>query len=199
LLLAIALAVIAGLQPAYSIMAPERLNLRYVESEGKAWWLADPVMHLPDSLSASAEFPLTPQRLLEMGYVAPAGRARNPAPAASVSRSGDTVSLDLKTQGDGVMLIVPAEAKLRAVTIGGVTAPASGQRMSIVCGTPDCASARLVLRLGSSVPVNFMLLAYRAGLPPEGAKLMKARPPEAVPSQGGDRTVLAAKIAIPAR
>jgi hypothetical protein len=44
-----------------------------------------------------------------------------------------------------------------------------------------------------------MLLAYRAGLPPEGAKLMKARPPEAVPSQGGDRTVLAAKIAIPAR
>jgi hypothetical protein len=199
LLLAIALAVAAGLQPAYSIMAPERLNLRYVESEGKAWWLADPVTHLPDSLRASAKFSLTPQSLPEMGYVAPAGSARHAAPAASVSRNGDTVSLELKTQGDRVMLIVPAEAKLRAVTIGGVTTPAYGQRMSIVCGTPDCAGAHLVLRLGSSVPVNFTLLAYRAGLPPEGAKLMKARPPEAVPSQGGDRTVLAAKIAIPAR
>jgi hypothetical protein len=85
------------------------------------------------------------------------------------------------------------------VTIGGVTTPASGQRMSIVCGTPDCGSAHLVLHLGSSRQVDIMLLAYRAGLPPDGAKLLKARPPEAVPSQGGDRTILAAKIAIPAR
>jgi hypothetical protein len=199
LVLAIGLAVTAGLQPAYSIVAPERLNLRYVESEGKAWWLADPVARLPDSLRASANFSATPRRLLEMAYVAPAGPVRYPAPTATVSRDGDTVSLDLKAQGDGAMLVVPAEAKLRAVTIGGITTRTSGQRISIVCGTPDCGSAHLVLQLGSSRPVDIMLLAYRAGLPPDGAKLLKARPPEAVPSQGGDRTILAAKIAIPAR
>jgi hypothetical protein len=198
LVLAVGLAVTAGLQPAYSIAAPERLNLRYVESEGKAWWLADPVARLPGSLRASANFSATPRRMLEMAYIAPAGPVRYPAPTATISRDGDTVSLNLKAQGDGAMLIVPAEAKLRAVTIGGVTTPASGQRISIVCGTPDCGSAHLVLQLGSSRPVDIMLLAYRAGLPPDGVKLLKARPPEAVPSQGGDRTILAARIAIPA-
>jgi hypothetical protein len=199
LVTAVVLAVIAGLQPPYSPTSPERLNLRYVEREGKAWWLADPVTQLPRSLRAAADFSATPQRLVETGYVAPAGPARHTAPTATVSRSGDTVSLALNAQGDRVMLIVPAEAKLRAVSIGGVTTPASGQRMSVVCGTPDCATAQIVLHLGSSEPVDIALLAIRAGLPPEGAKLLNARPPEAVSSQAGDRTMLAAKITIPAR
>jgi hypothetical protein len=199
LVLAIALAVTAGLQPAYSIAAPERLNLGYVEEDGNAWWLADPVTHLPVSLRRRVNFSATPQRRVEMGYVAPAGPARHLAPTASVSRSGDDVFLDLKAQGDSVTLVVPAKAKLQAVTIGGITTPASGQRVSLVCGTPDCATAHVGLRLGSSGPVTLLLLAYSVGLPPEGAKLVKARPPEAVPSQEGDRTILAASIAIPRR
>ena len=60
--------------------------------------------------------------------------------------------------------------------------------------SPDCATAHVVLQLGSSGPVNLVLVTYRSGLPPEGAKLLKARPPQAVPSQGGDRIILAAKI-----
>jgi hypothetical protein len=199
LLLALTLAVVAGLQPAYGNLVPERLNLRYVEREGKAWWLADPVTRLPQSLRAAANFSATPQRLLEWGYIAPAGAARHPGPAASVSRSGDIVSLDLKAQGDGVALLVPEEARLRAITIGGVTTPVSGRRISIFCGTPDCATAQVRLTMGSSAPVNLTLVAARAGLPPDGTKLLKARPAEAVPSQAGDRTLLVAKIAIPAR
>jgi hypothetical protein len=199
LALAIGLSVAAGLQPAYSRFAPERLNLRYIENEGKAWWLAGTIAHLPDSLRAAANFSAAPRRVVEMGYVAPAGPARYAVPAASVSRDGDTVVLDLKTEGEGVALMVPAEAKLRSAHIGGVTMPGFEQRMSVVCGTSDCATARIVLNLASSKPVDLMLLAYRAGLPPDGAKLLAARPPEAVPSQGGDRTILAAKIAIPAR
>ena len=199
LILAFGLAVAAGLQPAYSRFAPERLNLRYIESEGKAWWLAGTVAHLPDSLRAAANFSATPRRVIEMGYVAPAGPARHAVPAASVSRDGDTVTLDLKTEGEGVALMVPAEAKLRSAHIGGVTMPGYEQRMSVVCGTQDCASARIILNLASSKPVTLQLLAYSAGLPPDGAKLLRARPPEAVPSQGGDRTIWAAKIAIPAR
>jgi hypothetical protein len=199
LILAIGLAVTAGLQPAYSSAAPERLNLRYIESDGKAWWLAGTTAHLPDGLRAAADFSAAPRQVVEMGYTAPAGPARYAPPSASVSRDGDAVTLDLKTQGDGVTLMVPAEAKLRAVTIGDVTMPAYGQRISIVCGTPDCAASRIVLHLGSSKPVALELLAYRAGLPPDGAKLLRARPPEAVASNGGDRTILAAKIAIPGR
>jgi hypothetical protein len=199
LVLAIGLAVTAGLRPAFSSSAPERLNLRYIEREGKAWWLAGTTAHLPDSLRAAADFSAMPRRVVEMGYVAAAGPARYAPPGASVSRDGDTVTLDLKTQGDGVTLMVPAEAKLRSAQIGGVTVPAFGRRISLVCGTPDCAATRMILNLASSKPVSLELLSYRAGLPPDGAKLLKARPPEAVPSQGGDRTVLAAKIAIPAR
>lgn len=199
LVLAIALAVTAGLQPAYSADAPQRLNLGYVEMNGRASWLADPVPRLPESLRAAANFSAQPQRMLEMFYVAPAGPSRYPAPTAVVTREGDTVTLDLKTSGDAVMLMVPAEAKLQSLTIAGVTTLASQDRVTIFCSTPDCATARMTLRLASSEPVSLQLLAQRRGLPPNGEKLLKARPPEAVPSRAGDRTILAANIAIPGR
>ena len=199
LVLAIALAVTAGLQPAYSADAPQRLNLGYIEMDGRASWLADPVPRLPESLRAAVNFSAEPQQMLEMFYVAPAGASRYPAPTAVVTREGDTVTLDLKTSGDAVMLMVPAKAKLQSMTIAGVTTHASGDRITILCGTPDCATARMTLRLASSEPVNVQLLAQRRGLPPEGAKLLKARPPQAVPSRAGDRTILAASIAIPGR
>ena len=138
-------------------------------------------------------------RMVEAGYVAPAGPARYAPPLASVSRDGDTVTLDLKAQGDGVALMVPAEAKLRSVRIGDVTWPASGRRISVVCGTPDCATTRIILQLGSPKPASLLLSAYHAGLPPDGVKLLKARPPQAMPYQGGDRSMITAKIEIPAR
>lgn len=197
LLVSLVLAVAAGLQPAYSANAPQRLNLRYVEMDGKASWLADPVARLPQSLRAAANFSATPERRIESGYAAPAGAARYPQPEAAIAREGETVTLDLKTQSEAVMLVVPPEAALRAVTVNGVTAAADGARTTILCTTPDCAQARMVLELGSSRPVELLLLANHRGLPPQGATLLRARPPEAVPSQTGDRTVLAARIKVP--
>src|SRR6185295_6237026 len=102
-------------------------------------------------------------------------------------------------EGHGVVVDVPAEARLRAATVGGVTIAEDEKRTSIICGTPDCGSVRMILRLASSRPLTLDLRAYRSGLPPQAAKLLAARGDSAVPSQGGDRTVLAAKIAIPAR
>ncbi len=57
----------------------------------------------------------------------------------------------------------------------------------------------MVPKFGSSRPVELLLLANKRGRPPHGAELLKARPPEAVPSHAGDGTVLAARIAIPGR
>ncbi len=199
LLAALGLAVVAGLQPAYSAAAPERLNLHYVEMDGKAGWLADPVPRLPAGLRAAANFSAQPQRFAQMGYVASAGAARNPAPIAAVSRDGDTVILALNAAADVIVLDVPEEAKLQSLSIDGVTTPVSEKRIAIICATPDCAQAHMTLRLGSSQPVDLLLMAERRGLPPAGAKLLQARPAEAVPSQTGDTTILAAKIAIPAR
>jgi hypothetical protein len=199
LVLAVVLAAVAGMQPAYSSTAPERLNLSYVEREGKAWWLADPVPRLPQALRDAADFSAQPKRLLQWAYVAPAGPAHHPAPRATVSRKGDTVVLDLATEGEGIGLRVPAKAKLRAVTIGEVITPVAGGALSITCGTPDCANKQIALKLDSSEPLELTLYAYRHGLPPEGAKLLKARPSWAVPERGGDITAWAAKVAIPAR
>jgi hypothetical protein len=199
LVVAVVLAAVAGMQPAFSSTAPQRLNLAYVEREGKAWWLADSVPRLPQALRAAAEFSAQPKRLLQLAYVAPAGSARQPAPQATVTRTGDTVTLVLKTQGEGVGLLIPAKAKLRVVTIGEVTTPVAEGPLSITCGTPDCANAQIALRLDSSEPLDLTLYAYAHGLPPEGAKLFKARPSWAVPDRGGDRSVWMTKIAVPAR
>jgi hypothetical protein len=199
--LALVLAVAAGLQPAFSNAAPEQLNLRYVEGDGKAWWVADPVPRLPKALRAAAEFSARPQRVLGVtsGYAAPAGAARYPAPTATVARSGDTVTLDLAVEGDGISLVVPAKAKLRAATVGGITTLGLQGPLVITCATPDCAKTRIALQLGSSEPFEVTLIALRHGLPPEGAKLLKARPTWAVPSYGGDRTASVAKFGVPAR
>jgi hypothetical protein len=199
LMVAVVLAAVAGMQPAYSDIAPERLNLGYVEREGKAWWLADPVPRLPAGLRAAADFSHAPKRLLQMAYVAPAGPARHPAPHATVTRNGDNVVLDLKADGEGIGLLIPAKARLGAVTIGGVTTSAAQGALAISCSTPDCANGQIALKLASSEPLELTLYAYAHGLPPEGAKLLKARPSWAVQDRGGDRTAWVSKIAIPAR
>jgi hypothetical protein len=199
LLLAVGLAVTAGLQPAFSIASPQRLNIRYVEQDGKASWLADPVEKLPTDLRAAADFSVTPQRLVEYGYVAPAGTAQFPPPTATVSRNGAEVALEFNAPGDAIGLQVPKEAQMQSLTWNGVTVPAPPRQLLIRCGTPDCGHAHMVLRLASHAPLTLTLLSYRAGLPPEGARLLKARPATAQPSQTGDVTVLAAKIAVPGR
>ena len=199
LVLALVLAVVAGLEPAFSDRAPERLNLRYVEEDGKAWWLADPVVRLPQALKATAHFSDRPEQRIQFGYAAPAGAAQFPAPSAAVSRSGDTVTLNLNAAGDGVVLVVPKDAGLKAVKLGGVTTQAYGRRVAIACATPDCGSAQVVLELSSAAPVKLSLFAHHRGLPAQGAALLKARPSWAVPSQSGDATLLASTVTVPAR
>lgn len=199
LVLALGFAVFAGLQPAYSVASPLRLNIRYVEQDGKASWLADPVEKLPADLRAAADFSATPVRLAGRGYVAPAGTTRFPPPAATVSRNGHDVTIDINAPGDAVGLLVPKEAQMQSLTLGGITVPAPPRQLLVRCGSPDCGHARMVLRLASATPFTLTLRSYRRGLPPEGAKLLKARPATAQPSQMGDTTVLAAKIAVPGR
>ena len=195
---ALVLAAAAGLTPAYNGTAPQRLNLRYVERDGKAWWVADPVQRLPDALRGAAQFSDTVQRQPATGYVAELGAARFPAPSARVTRHGNDVTLDLNAPGDGVNLLLPRLAGLNSVTIGGVEAAAEGQVESITCATPDCGQMQMILHLGSQAPFEILLRSLRHGLPPQGAALVKARSPDAVPSQAGDTTVLIAKISVPA-
>jgi hypothetical protein len=199
LLAALGLAVVAGFQPAFSETAPERLNLRYIELDGKAWWQADPVPRLPEALRAAAHFSPTPQWLLQRGYLAPGARAQFPAPSAMARRDGDEVTLNLNAAGDGMALVVPQEAGLKSITIGDMTVPADGRQLLITCATPDCGSARVILNLSSAGPVVLTLIAQRRGLPPEETGLAKARGATAVPSQVGDEILLGARVTVPGR
>ncbi len=199
LLLAIGLAVTAGLQPAFSEAAPQRLNLRYAEKDGKAFWMADPVERLPPALRAVARFSTNPEMLVERAYIAPAGQARLTAPRATVSRDGHRVTLALEAPGDGVLLMAPPEAGLRRVSVNDVTVVVPRGPVMVMCGTPDCGRARMTLEVDARGPLSLTLASLSRGLPPEGAALIKARGNLAVPSQTGDRTLRVATIRVPAR
>ena len=196
--LALFFAVVAGFAPAYNVAQPERLNLRYVEKDGNAWWLADPVARLPASLRAAAEFSDKPQ-LVEVatGYSALAGGAQLNAPYAGVSRKDNIITLEAygSKLADGMALIVPSG--LASVTIGGQRMAAPPGRVTINCATRDCANMRMVLEFNGPVPANVLLVEQRYGLPPRADFLKRARPDWAVPSRMGDMTSLAEEIRVP--
>lgn len=196
---AISFAVAAGLQAPFSADAPQRLNFRYVEQDGKAWWMADAVAHLPTALRAAAPFSAQPERHFVRGYAAAAGAARLPAPSAIATRAGDAVTLQLQAPGDGAAVEVPKTAGLKSITFDGITVPAPRGDVFVSCVTPDCGNTRIGLTLASPDAVSLTLIARRNGLPPGGEKLVKARPAEAVPSQEGDVTLVTAKVAVPKR
>ena len=199
LLIAVCATAVAGFQPSYSADQPERLNLRYVEKDGQAWWLADPVSQLPPSLRSAAAFSMTPQVVAAWnGYAAPGGIVQLPMPSASVTRDGNSVGLDLHGSADasGMALIVPAG--LKSVTVSGVKVRAPEGRVTINCATPDCASVNMVLEFAGAPPKSLLLAEQRYGLPANAAFLLKARPDWAVPSGQGDVSVLAEDVAIPA-
>jgi hypothetical protein len=201
LLVAVGGAVTAGLQPAFSATAPERLNLRYVEQDGKSWWLADPVGNLPSAMRAAAAFSKDPLVLAAWrGYVAPAGIVQLPSPTANVSRDGAGVTLDLhgSKDADGMLLMVPAG--LRSVTVNGAQVSdisGGGDRSLINCAGATCATAHVVMIFSGPVAKSVLVAETRYGLPADAAFLLKARPDWAVPSGPGDMSFAAADVAIP--
>lgn len=198
LLLALVFAVVAGFLPAYSATSPQRLNIRYVQNGGHAWWVADAVPRLPDALRAAGGFSDKPQTVGVTGYAAPAGPPRLPLPTARVSRVGDSVMLDVSTQGDGFEIRVPREAGLAAVAVNGVAAtPPQTGPITITCA--GCRDAHLALTLTADQTTALQLTALWRGLPPGGAKLQRARPDWAVPSQDGDVSLAMTNVAVPAR
>ncbi|HVZ28521.1 MAG TPA: M20/M25/M40 family metallo-hydrolase [Rhizomicrobium sp.] len=197
-LFALATAVAAGFLPAYSPDKPERLNLRYVEKDGNAWVLADPVIRLPQSLRATADFSEKPE-LVEVarGYSALAGASQFPAPYAGVSRRGNTVTLELygARTADGMSLIVPGG--LRSVTVAGLKMPAPPGQVILTCATPDCARAPVALEFSGSVPGRILLVEQHYGLPAKLDAIERARPSWAKPSQMGDMTAIAEDLMVP--
>ncbi|MGH6829074.1 MAG: hypothetical protein ACREFW_09215, partial [Rhizomicrobium sp.] len=193
LALALVLAVIAGFLPPFSAASPARLNLHYVEENGRAVWAADPVVHLPESLRRAGHFAgIARIPLLGRAYVADAGRAQIALPDAAVEREGDrvTVTLHGSMQATGMMLVSSAPFTIDAV--GGRPFEGLPHVTRLLCDTPDCARATIALK--QKTIGSFEVIEVRRGLPVTGNVLLSARPADAVPSGAGDQTWLVRQI-----
>lgn len=213
--IAIATAIAAGFQPAYSESAPQRLNLNYIvdNATGDATWAADAAAPLPPALRAAAKFSQEPEQPYSSSwrkaYLAPAERAAVRMPGAAVlanAREGHarTVTLGLNGSPDAAMmtLVLPGAAKLRRIVIGqkAVEVPdawAEEDFVTIACMSRDCATMPVTLDMADNGPLSLTIIERRAGLPGFGAKLAQARGKTAVPSQFGDGIMLLTPVTVP--
>ena len=200
-LLSLAFVCVAGFLPAFSAAAPQRLNLRYVERAGRAMWLADPVAHLPEALRAAGHFSrrIGPVPPVGRGYVGLAGAAQFPEPVANASREGHSMVLALhgSRDADGMMLTSAPSGRFILKSIDGRHFDGLPPVSRFACETPDCANVTITLD-GATIDA-FNLVEMRHGLPMRGMGLMLARPDDAVPSGGGDQTLLIRRIATSGR
>lgn len=199
---AVAAAAASGLMPPFSAAAPQRLNLTYVEDHvrSRALWAADASAPLPQALRAAANFSATPEQATPINffpvYVAPAVKLHLPAPTAKLDK-GHELTLTGSKEAAQMFVIIPKKAGLRAVEIGNWTfalKPGSSDDTIIACLTPDCRDLSLKLTTRAAKPFDILFGERRFGLPPEGEKLIAARPKEAVPSQMGDGSVILSKL-----
>jgi hypothetical protein len=200
-MLSVTFAIVAGFLPAFSVAAPQRLNLRYVESAGHAIWLADPVTHLPKALGDAGHFSrrIEPVPPLWRGYIGPAGPAQLPEPGATFIRQGHGITLTLhgSRDADGMMLVSAPSVRFTLKSINGRPFAGLPPVSRFACDTSDCADAAIGLDAMDGDAID--LVEMRHGLPMKGVGLMLARPDDAVPSGAGDQTLLIKRISIPVR
>jgi hypothetical protein len=209
LVVAVALSVAGALRPAYTAIMPQRLSIQYIEDNvrHRTLWAADANAPLPPSLKDAAAFSSEPEKpapfAFQKSYVATAGTPRLAPPTASVStvKTGDGEKITLMLHGSAdanqMILAIPRDASVKEIEILGKHFEVPKEWASsplgdniVGCFTPDCASATVELTLASAKPVKLQLAEVRYGLPKDAAKLIAARPANAIPSQNGDTTVL---------
>jgi hypothetical protein len=188
--LAAAVAVVAGLVPAYSADAPQRLNLQYVERDGHAVWLADPVPVLPKGLAAY--FPSAPGN---NGYVAAAGPAHLPPPTARMVAG--KLEITGSAAADAFILAVPKAAGLSAIKVGGKTYPPAATIILSAAPCPGRPCRMAEIALTTARPFTLTLTEQRRGLPRAGRVLLRARGEAAVPSRAGDRMEIITEVRLP--
>jgi hypothetical protein len=211
---ALAAAIVAGLQPAYSVIAPQRLAINFVDDHvaGKALWAIDTQGLLPKPVRDAVPFSDKPERASPLSfrpsYVAPAGATRFVAPTAAVSNAsqgaGRRVTLALRgsEQANQMLVVVPKAAGLTKAMIDGKTFVPAKETLNpwgtiIACVTIDCRHKTVVLEFDSRRAVDVIIGEQRFSLPPDGARLQQARPDNAVTSQSGDTTIVFGKVSVP--
>lgn len=216
---AIVLAVVAGLQPAYSKLSPQRVNIVYLENgKGPAHFLADTswkgvgLEPIPASLMRAGPFKPDPDALQGLlpnnTYAAPGGDPLYPLPAAHVlsdKSEGGARHVEIAIAGssdaNGMIVSIPKDVKLATLDLRGQHYEPGDNTgtVRIICWTPDCRDLHLSMVLGETGKVVVRFAEVRYGLPPSGKRLQAARPDTAMASQSGDETILENTVELPAR
>ncbi len=211
--LAIVVAVVAGTQPAFSAVAPQRLNIVLVDDHiaNKSLWVAQTQAPLPQAVRAMASFSAKPEMAYALAfgptYAAPAGVTRYAPPSATIDNKPDgnsrriVLSLHGSDDAHEMLLAVPKDAALNWVEIGGQRftpdkGSVSDRGTIIACVSADCRSQTITLDLASRKPLKLILAEERFGLPPDGQKIADARPGVAIASQSGDTVLVFKNVTI---
>src|SRR3569832_178895 len=206
-------AVVAGLQPAYSTIAPQRLNINLVDDHvtGKASWGLETGAPIPASFRAVLPFSDKPEQVTPLArqgmYVAPAGATRFDAPSADavVVPQGQcrivSLAIHASDRANRVVVVVPKSASLAKIEFRGQIFTPSATSLNpagtiIACVTDDCRTMKLKLTFSTAAKVDLTLGEQTYGLPPDGTKLVEARPATTIPSQSGDTTIVFGKLTL---
>ena len=213
--LALVLAIVAGLQPAYSAIAPQRLNLTFVDDHvaNQGRWTIETSAPVPKGLRDVMPFSDKPEEVSPVAYqrafTGPGGPTRFAAPTADVTSTpngaGRIVTLKLhgSERADRMVIVLPKGTGMTSAQINdsapfvpdtGASNPRGGVYLG--CVTSDCRHATVKLTFASKAPVEITIGEQRYSLPEDGAKLVAARPDTATRSQSGDTTVVFGKLKI---
>jgi hypothetical protein len=210
---AILAAAVQGFEPTFSLVAPERLSITYVQDRAGAEWAADAFAPVPKAMQAVVPFSARPQRISDIAapsYVAPAGEPRFVPPGATViarpavgGRRRVTINLQGSKETAQIYVTIPKGAGLKTIDIGGwhTDVPSAWWKqdsVAIACMSRDCADRSITLILNSRSIVSLGIYEHRFGLPDFAGPLAAARPATAVPSQNGDGETLVNTVTIPA-
>jgi len=204
----------AGLEPAFSPAAPQRLNIDFLDDHvsDKSLWAIDTGAPLPDAFRRALPFSDKPSEasplLYRPAYVAPAGANRFPAPAATFENIADatgrlvTLTLQGSERTNEMLLVVPKGSGLDRIEFEGKrfvpVAEADNPLGTIFgCVTRDCRNKSVTLHFGNTRPVEVWIGETDFAIPPDGAQLENVRPASTVASQSGDTTIVFGKVKLP--
>lgn len=199
-------------QPAFSQWMPQRHNLHYVEfHQGKGLILAG---HQHNQLSAGlmAALPETPR--LQSGFPwhrrpylgVEVGAVGLPSPQVNIlERQGNRVTVSVSSRESGlqdVRLLFPVESELLSIEMDNQVMSYQGERSvrngyyEYHCRGVSCAELTLTLQFASTKHHKLVVSSSYAGLPAIHEELSTLRGNNAVPSQGGDQSVIIRELTL---
>jgi hypothetical protein len=192
---------------------PERMSILFTqeaESRNSEWIIAPESGRLPEAVAHAAPFsnrpePLPPWSSLP-SFQAVAEGPPLPAPELLVEEQGTAGSkrtvrgrIVSRRGAPSVWMVFPEGFPLLRLTAEGQEAelrPGRGGYRVFRCVTTPPEGIEVVLELKDGPPADLRIADLSPGLPPSAATLLLARPAWAVPSQGGDTTVVIRRIRI---